>query len=41
VLLLVFAIVAWHHLLDWGGGPLLWLVVIAAIVLLVSRTARR
>jgi hypothetical protein len=41
LLVLVFAVVAWHHLLDWGGSPLLWLVVLAAVVMLASRIARR
>jgi hypothetical protein len=41
LLLLAFAVVAWHHLIDWGGSPLPWLVVLAAVVIVASRTARR
>jgi hypothetical protein len=41
LLVLVFAVVAWHHLLDWGGKPLVWLVILAAVVMLASRISRR
>ncbi len=41
LLVLIFAVVASHELLDWGGKPLVWLVVIAAIVMMAARTTRR
>ena len=41
LLVLIFAAVAWHHLLDWGGHPLAWLVILAGIVLLATRVPRR
>jgi hypothetical protein len=42
LLLLVLVVVTWHHLLDWGGRPWAWLVILlAAVVMLASRRTRR
>jgi hypothetical protein len=41
LLVLVFAVVAWHHLVYWGGSTLVWLVILGAVLMLVSRTVRR
>jgi len=41
LLVLVLAVIAWHRLTDWGGPALAWVIVIAAILMLISRTAHR
>jgi hypothetical protein len=37
----MFAAIAGHQLLDWGGKPLVWLVVLAGVLMVVSRLTRR
>ncbi|HEX3962352.1 MAG TPA: DUF1707 domain-containing protein [Trebonia sp.] len=42
LLLLVLVVVTWHHFLYWGGRPWAWLVILlAAVVMLAARSARR
>ena len=41
LLVLVVIAVTWHHLYDWGGKPLVWLAILAAVIMLAARIARR